>query len=76
MFDLPMQNDGVNLRPMVGAIIYIRVSTKEQTENLSLPTQLRVCEEYCRREGFEIPSASKKRAKARKLRTAPTCNAS
>lgn len=39
---------------MVGAIIYIRVSTKEQTENLSLPTQLRVCEEYCRREGFEI----------------------
>ena len=54
MFDLPMQNDGVNLRPMVGAIIYIRVSTKEQTENLSLPTQLRVCEEYCRREGYEI----------------------
>ena len=54
MFDLPMQNDGVNLRSMVGAIIYIRVSTKEQTENLSLPTQLRVCEEYCRREGFEI----------------------
>jgi hypothetical protein len=54
MFDLPTQNDGVNLRPMVGAIIYIRVSTKEQTENLSLPTQLRVCEEYCRREGFEI----------------------
>jgi DNA invertase Pin-like site-specific DNA recombinase len=36
------------------ARIYIRVSTKEQTENLSLPTQLRVCEEYCRREGFEI----------------------
>jgi site-specific DNA recombinase len=54
MFDLPMPKDGVNLRPMVGAIIYIRVSTKEQTENLSLPTQLRVCEEYCRREGFEI----------------------
>ena len=54
MFDLPMPNDGANLRSMVGAIIYIRVSTKEQTENLSLPTQLRVCEEYCRREGFEI----------------------
>ena len=27
MFDLPMQNDGVNLPSMVGAIIYIRVST-------------------------------------------------
>jgi site-specific DNA recombinase len=39
---------------MVGAVIYIRVSTKEQTENLSLPTQLRACEEYCRREGFEV----------------------
>src|SRR5687767_9786186 len=54
MFDLPIPNDGAKLRSMVGAIIYIRVSTKEQTENLSLPTQLRVCEEYCRREGFEI----------------------
>jgi site-specific DNA recombinase len=31
-----------------------RVSTKEQTENLSLPTQLRACEEYCRRQGYEI----------------------
>src|SRR5499427_5810689 len=39
---------------MVGAIIYVRVSTKEQTENLSLPTQVRACEEYCRREGYEI----------------------
>jgi DNA invertase Pin-like site-specific DNA recombinase len=24
---------------MVGAVIYVRVSTKEQTENLSLPTE-------------------------------------
>ena len=39
---------------MAGAVIYIRVSTKEQTENLSLPTQLRACEEYCRRQGYEI----------------------
>ena len=51
---LPTPNDGAKLRSMVGAVIYIRVSTKEQTENLSLPTQLRACEEYCRREGFEI----------------------
>jgi hypothetical protein len=36
------------------AVIYVRVSTKEQTENLSLPTQLRACEEYCRRQGYEI----------------------
>ena len=39
---------------MVGAVIYVRVSTKEQTENLSLPTQLRACEEYCRRQAYEI----------------------
>jgi DNA invertase Pin-like site-specific DNA recombinase len=39
---------------MAGAVIYVRVSTKEQTENLSLPTQLRACEEYCRRQGYEI----------------------
>ncbi len=39
---------------MVGAVIYVRVSTKEPTENLSLPTQLRACEEYCRRQGYEI----------------------
>ena len=39
---------------MVGAVIYIRVSTKEQTENLSLPTQLRACEQYCQREGYQV----------------------
>src|SRR5688572_31790939 len=27
---------------------------EEQTENLSLPTQLRACEEYCRRQGYEV----------------------
>ena len=36
------------------AVIYARVSTKEQTQNLSLPTQRRACEEYCRREGFDV----------------------
>src|SRR5688500_13931296 len=39
---------------MIGAVIYVRVSTKEQTENLSLPTQLRACEEYCRGQGYEV----------------------
>src|SRR5262245_44146540 len=51
---LPAFGVGVKLPEMVGAVIYVRVSTKEQTENLSLPTQLRACEEYCRRHGFEI----------------------
>ena len=36
------------------AVIYCRVSTKEQTKNLSLPTQLRACRDYCEREGYEV----------------------
>jgi site-specific DNA recombinase len=51
---LPVPADGSKLPRMVGAVIYVRVSTKEQTENLSLPTQLRACEEYCRRRGYEV----------------------
>lgn len=37
-----------------GAVIYCRVSTKEQTLNLSLPTQLKACREYCSRNGLSI----------------------
>src|SRR5688572_1179899 len=51
---LPASGDGAKLPEMVGAVIYVRVSTKEQVENLSLPTQLRACEEYCRRQGYEV----------------------
>ena len=51
---LPEATNGSKLPAMVGAVIYVRVSTKEQTENLSLPTQLRACEEYCRRQGYEV----------------------
>ena len=36
------------------AVIYCRVSTKEQVDNLSLSTQRQACEEYCRRHGFPI----------------------
>jgi site-specific DNA recombinase len=45
---------GANLPPMVGAVIYVRVSDPRQAENLSLATQLRTCEEYCHRHGFQI----------------------
>jgi site-specific DNA recombinase len=51
---LPEPANGSTLPTIVGAVIYVRVSTKEQTENLSLPTQLRACEEYCRRQGYEV----------------------
>jgi hypothetical protein len=33
--------NGSTLPTMVGAVIYVRVSTKEQTNNRNLPTQLR-----------------------------------
>jgi site-specific DNA recombinase len=51
---LPVANDGVKLRPMVGAVIYVRVSDPRQVVNLSLGTQLRACDEYCVREGFQV----------------------
>ena len=58
--------NGSMLRPMIGAVIYVRVSTKEQTENLSLPTQLRACEEYCRREGFDVLERFKEQGESAK----------
>jgi site-specific DNA recombinase len=36
------------------AIIYCRVSTKEQVANLSLPVQQRACLDYCERQGISI----------------------
>src|SRR5947209_3011887 len=48
------RDDRSMLPDMLGAVIYVRVSTKEQTENLSLPTQLQACEEYCQRQGFHV----------------------
>ncbi len=42
---------------MIRAILYCRVSTKEQTKNLSLTTQLEACREYCSREGFDVAAA-------------------
>src|SRR5688500_11170417 len=56
---------------MVGAVIYIRVSTKEQTENLSLPTQLRACEEYCHRQGYEVLERFKEEGESAKTADRP-----
>ena len=43
---------------------------KEQTENLSLPTQLRACEETAAARATRSSSASTKKARARRRRTA------
>lgn len=39
---------------MERAIIYCRVSSLEQVENLSLTTQERLCREYCQQNGMEV----------------------
>ncbi len=36
------------------AVIYCRVSTKDQVENLSLSSQKQRCEEYCQRHGWDV----------------------
>jgi DNA invertase Pin-like site-specific DNA recombinase len=36
------------------AVLYCRVSTVEQTQNLSLPTQEQACREYCSRHGYDV----------------------
>ena len=36
------------------AVIYCRVSTKDQTSNLSLPTQRQSCVEYCQKHGYSV----------------------
>jgi DNA invertase Pin-like site-specific DNA recombinase len=36
------------------AVIYIRVSSKEQVSNFSLATQLKACREYCKHHGLQI----------------------
>ena len=51
---LPCVENGAKLRPMIGAVIYVRVSDPRQAENLSLATQLKACEDYCERQGFVI----------------------
>jgi site-specific DNA recombinase len=63
---LPALDNGAKLRPMVGAVIYVRVSDPRQAENLSLATQLRACEEYCHRQGFEILERFKEQGESAK----------
>ena len=36
------------------AVIYIRVSSKRQVENMSLGEQRRICEEYCHKHNLDI----------------------
>ena len=70
---LPVTDDGRKLPAMVGAVIYIRVSTKEQTENLSLPTQLRRVRSTASVRALTSSLDSAKKVRARKAPTARSC---
>jgi site-specific DNA recombinase len=39
---------------MKTAAIYARVSTDEQANNYSLPSQIEMCREYCQRNGYQV----------------------
>ena len=39
---------------MKKAVIYVRVSSEEQVQNLSLGTQEAICREYCGRNNIEV----------------------
>jgi site-specific DNA recombinase len=39
---------------MISAVIYCRVSTKDQVQNLSLETQQRLCRSFCAQQGWEV----------------------
>jgi site-specific DNA recombinase len=43
-----------NLEQKIGAVLYLRVSTKDQVENFSIETQQKACVEYCQRQGYTV----------------------
>ena len=48
------QSKAKSLAQRTGALIYCRVSTKEQADNLSLPVQEQKCSDYCKANGLEV----------------------
>ena len=55
------------------AVVYCRVSTKEQVSNLSLPVQQRACLEYCDRQGIAIARVFMEEGESAKQQTGPSC---
>ncbi len=48
------------------AVVYTRVSTKEQAENLSLQAQRTVCETFCHQQGWEVDRVFEERGESAK----------
>lgn len=53
------------------AVLYCRVSTLEQVENLSLPTQEKACRAYCAREGYAVDAVFIDRGESAKTTDRP-----
>jgi site-specific DNA recombinase len=51
---------------MKRAVIYCRVSTKEQVDNYSLGDQERICRDFCAREGYEVDRVFHERGESAK----------
>ena len=48
-----------------GAVIYCRVSTKDQLENFSIETQEKACRDYCERNGYRVLRVFREAASAK-----------
>ena len=48
-----MNKKALNTSTENHAVIYVRVSTKDQVENFSLATQEKACRDYCAKHGFK-----------------------
>jgi site-specific DNA recombinase len=53
------------------AVIYTRVSTEEQTKNLSLELQRRECQAHCQRNGFTVDRIFEERGESAKTTARP-----
>lgn len=56
---------------MKKAVIYCRVSSEEQTHNLSLGTQEKACREHCQRNGWEVDRVFVERGESAKTADRP-----
>ncbi len=56
---------------MLRAVVYTRVSSKEQVENLSLETQERACHEWCRSRDVEVARTFVERGESAKTSERP-----
>src|SRR5690242_2374968 len=56
---------------MLRAVLYCRVSTVEQTQNLSLQTQESACRTYASREGYEVAAVFVDRGESAKTADRP-----